>query len=144
MSEPYFINGLIKMNISWSKSNDRRVQQYDLHWIETQCYSDVLSCCYRRDAVTVENSFQLYDLRFNCTYLLNIKPVVSKLRIKKSFQIHFNVTSCQSIEVHGTTQLACQPSSNTRPSSPTPFNLIVTKNQSGIDFSWENSRALGK
>jgi hypothetical protein len=65
ISEPYFINGLIKTNISWNKINDHRFQQYDLHWIETQCYSDVTSCCYRRDAVTIENYFQLNDLRFN-------------------------------------------------------------------------------
>jgi hypothetical protein len=144
MSEPYFINGLIKTNISWDKINDYRLQQYDLHWIETQCYSDVIACCYRRDAVTIENSFQLNDLRFNCTYVLNIKPILSKIRMEKSFQIYFNVTSCQSIQIYGTIRPPCQ-IDNKRSSSFIPsLNLVVTRNQSGILFHWQNILSYGK
>ena len=143
MSEPYFINGLIKANISWNKISDYRLQQYDLHWTETQCYSDVLSCCYRRDAVTIENAFQLYDLRFNCTYVLNIQPVVAKMRFKKSFQIHFNVSSCQNIDVIGTIRPPCSSMKTTRVSS-SPLNLLVRRNQSGIDISWLNVPSSSK
>ncbi|CAF2728778.1 unnamed protein product [Rotaria sp. Silwood2] len=142
ISEPYFINGLIKTNISWNKINDYRIQQYDLHWIETQCSSDVLPCCYRRDAVTIESFFQLYDLRFNCTYVLNIKPIVSKLRIKKSFQVYFNVSSCQLIPVYGTIRPSCQTDDNISSSSLSSFNLIITRNESGIQFYWQDMRSL--
>ncbi|CAF4572482.1 unnamed protein product [Rotaria sp. Silwood1] len=142
ISEPYFINGLIKTNISWNKINDYRIQQYDLHWIETQCSSDILPCCYRRDAVTIDNFFQLYDLRFNCTYLLNIKPILSKLRIKKSFQIYFNVSSCQLIQVYGTIRPPCQIDENLTSSSLSPLNLIITRNESGIQFYWQDMRLL--
>jgi hypothetical protein len=144
MSEPYFLNGLIRTNISWNKINDNRIKQYDIHWIETQCYSDVLSCCYRRDAVTIENSFQLNDLRFNCTYLLNIKPIASKLRTKKSFQVYFNVTSCQSIEVYGAIRPPCQTNLKSNIPSLSPLNIIVTRNESGIQFYWQNLHPLGK
>ncbi|CAF1128930.1 unnamed protein product [Rotaria sp. Silwood1] len=142
ISEPYFINGLIKTNISWNKINDYRIQQYDLHWIETQCSSDILPCCYRRDAVTIDNFFQLYDLRFNCTYLLNIKPILSKIRIKKSFQIYFNVSSCQLIQVYGTIRPPCQIDENLTSSSLSPLNLIITRNESGIQFYWQDMRLL--
>ncbi|CAF1131146.1 unnamed protein product [Adineta ricciae] len=139
MSEPYFINGLIKTNVSWTKVPDTRVEQYELHWIETQCYSDVLSCCYRRDASTSDNAFELYDLRFNCTYVLNIKPVVPKLRIKKSFQVYFNVSSCESILISGTIRPSCQTDEQQQNHSIlSPLNLIVMKNLSGIQFSWQN------
>ncbi|CAF0765328.1 unnamed protein product [Adineta steineri] len=142
ISEPYFINGLIKTNITWNKINDYRIQQYDLHWIETQCYSDVLSCCYRRDAFTIENSFELYDLRFNCTYVLNIKPVIPKIRIQKPFQVHFNVSSCQSIHIFGTIRPSCQIDDKQTMSSLSPLNLIVTRNESGIQFYWQNIHSL--
>jgi hypothetical protein len=102
ISKPYFINGLIKTNISWNKINDYRLKQYDIYWIETSCYSDTISCCYRRDAVTIQNFFQLYDLRFNCTYLVNIK-----IR-KKSFQFYFNVSSCELTDVYGSIRPPCQ------------------------------------
>ena len=144
MSESYFINGLIKKNISWSRINDHRLQQYDLHWIETQCYSDVTSCCYRRDAVTTENAFQLNDLRFNCTYVLNIKPIVSKIRMNKSFQIYFNVSSCQSIEVYGTIRPPCQTNEKQRNVLVPSLNLLVTRNQSGIQLYWKNLLSYGK
>ncbi|CAF1182709.1 unnamed protein product [Rotaria sordida] len=137
ISEPYFINGLIKTNISWNKINDYRIQQYDLYWIETYCSSDILPCCYRRDAVTIESFFQLYDLRFNCTYLLNIKPIVSKLRIKKSFQTYFNVSSCQLIQIYGTIRPSCQINENL-----SSLNLIITRNESGIQFYWHDMRPL--
>lgn len=135
ISEPYFINGLIKTNISWNKINDNRLQQYNLYWIETQCSSDVISCCYRRDAVTIENKFQLNDLRFNCTYILNIKPILKNYQIKKNFQFYFNVTSCQKIPIYGTIRPSCQFDNN--PLYP-PLNLIYIKNQSGIQFYWDN------
>jgi len=144
ISSPYFINGLIKANISWNKINDYRLQQYDLHWIETQCYSDVLSCCYRRDAFTIENFFQLYDLRFNCTYVLNIKPIVPKLRIQKSFQVYFNVSSCQQIQISGTIRPSCQTDEKSSISSLSPLNLIVTRNESGIHFYWQNIHSFSK
>jgi hypothetical protein len=102
ISKPYFINGVIKANISWNKINDYRLKQYDIHWIETSCYSEISSCCYRRDAVTIQNVFQLYDLRFNCTYLIDIK-----IR-KKSFRFYFNVSSCELTEVYGSIQPPCQ------------------------------------
>lgn len=134
MSSPYFINGIIKMNISWNEIDDDRLQQYDLHWIESQCYSDVSSCCYRRDAVTTENFFQLNDLRFNCTYVLYIKPIVSTIRFDRAFQISFNVSSCQSIEVIGTIRPPCHIDEQR-----TNLHLMVRRNQSGLIFSWQNS-----
>jgi hypothetical protein len=106
ISKSYFINGLIKTNISWNNINDYRLKQYDIYWIETKCYSDVLSCCYRRDAVTIKNFFQLYDLRYNCTYLVNIKPI--GLEKIKSSQFYFNVSSCQLTDVYGSIQPPCQ------------------------------------
>jgi len=106
ISKSYFINGLIKINISWNKISDSRLKQYDIYWIETKCHSDILSCCYRRDAVTIQNYFQLYDLRFNCTYLVNIKPI--GLINNKSFQFYFNVSSCQLTDVYGSIQPPCQ------------------------------------
>ena len=146
ISKAYFINGFIRANVSWKKINDHRVQQYDLHWIESQCHSDSLSCCYRRDAVTIENFFQLYDLRFNCTYVLKIRPIVSKLHINKSFQVYFNVSSCQSIEIYGTIRPSCQANENysTSISSPLFLNLIVKRNQSGIQFYWNDIRPFGE
>jgi hypothetical protein len=106
ISKPYFLNGLIKTNLSWNKILDHRIKQYDLYWIESSCQSDVSTCCYRRDAVTIQNYFQLYDLRFNCTYLVNIIPI--GLKIKKSFQFYFNVSSCSLTEVHGSIHPSCQ------------------------------------
>lgn len=136
-SSPYFINGIIKMNISWNEIDDDRLQQYDLHWIESQCYSDVTSCCYRRDAVTTEHFFQLNDLRFNCTYVLYIKPIVSTIRIDRAFQISFNVTSCQSIEVIGTIRPPCQINEQ----NDNNLHLMVRRNQTGLIFSWLNPYA---
>jgi hypothetical protein len=102
ISKPYFINGLIKVNISWNKIFDHRIKQYDIYWIETQCHLK----SYQRDAVTIQNYFQLYDLRFNCTYLVNIKII--GLDQIQSFTFYFNVSSCQLTEVYGTIQPPCQ------------------------------------
>jgi hypothetical protein len=106
LSKPYFINGLIKINITWNKIINYQIKQYDIYWIETKCYSNILSCCYRRDAVTIKNFFQLYDLRFNCTYLVNIKAI--GLKKIKSSQFYFNVSSCQLTDVYGSIQPPCQ------------------------------------
>lgn len=122
------------MNITWNEIDDDRLQQYDLHWIESQCYSDVTSCCYRRDAVTTENFFQLNDLRFNCTYVLYIKPIVSQLRLDKAFQLSFNVSSCHSIEVFGTIRPPCQIVEERNLN----LHLMVKRNETGFLFHWSN------
>jgi hypothetical protein len=143
LSSPYFINGLIKVNVSWTKLTDERVQQYELHWIESQCYSDVLSCCYRRDAVTRENTFQLYDLRFNCTYALNIQAIVSRQRVKTPFQVYFNVSSCQTIDIYGTIRPACQTETSTRLVT-SPLNLLVRRNETGLQLTWRDLRSSSR
>jgi hypothetical protein len=162
ISKPYFINGLIKANISWNKIEDHRIKQYDIYWIETQCHSESSSCCYRRDAVTIQNYFQLYDLRFNCTYLVNIKII--GLDQIQSFPFYFNVSSCQLTEVYGTIRPPCQTDGKTSEnfnsiliesiicflfevdtfSSLPTLDLIVTNNGSGLHLFWKNVHSTGK
>lgn len=105
ISKAYFINGLIKSNLSWN--NNHYLKQYDISWIEHECYSEIFSCCYKRNGITIKNSFQLYDLRFNCLYLINIK-IIGWKNLNKSFQIYFNVTSCELIDIYETIQPPCQ------------------------------------
>ncbi|CAF2366982.1 unnamed protein product [Rotaria sp. Silwood2] len=138
ISKSYFTNGLIKTNISWTKNNDSRIKQYDIYWIENKCYSDIYSCCYRRDAVTIQNYFQLYDLRFNCTYLVNINAI--GLKIKKSFQFYFNVSSCELTDVYGSIRPLCHTDRKTIDifSSLPPLDLIVRRNGSGFNLFWQN------
>ncbi|CAF3729016.1 unnamed protein product [Adineta steineri] len=142
ISKPYFINGLIKTNISWNKILDQRLKQYDIYWIEHECHSDVLSCCYRRDAVTIQNSFQLYDLRYNCTYLITIQPI--GLKQKNTFKFYFNVSSCELTDVYGSIRPPCQTDRRTIDtfSSLPPIDLIVTRNQSGLILLWQNVQSF--
>lgn len=168
ISKSYFINGLIKTNISWNKINNNQIKQYEIYWIENKCSSDILSCCYRRDAVTIKNSFQLYDLRFNCTYLVNIQAISYK-KIK-SIQFYFNVSSCELIDVYGTIQPPCQNDRKTSKekkrriinylilffffcssffvvdmfSSLSTLDLIVTNNGTGLNLFWQNIYSFGK
>lgn len=106
VSAPYFLNGLIKANVSWTHAPDQRVKQYDIHWTESACHADVLSCCYARDAATTQRSFQLYDLRYNCSYRVIVAPVGA--REKKIFEISFNVSSCERTDVYGSVRPPCQ------------------------------------
>ncbi|CAF1188909.1 unnamed protein product, partial [Didymodactylos carnosus] len=109
ISEPFFINGLLKANVSWTindKQNDysSQIQQFDLYWLEVNCTNDV-SCCYRRDAATVQNQFQIYDLRFNCTYALN-------------------VPSCANITVFGAIRPPCPTTESKNKALPFAHSLV--------------------
>lgn len=121
ISPAYFQNGLIKANISWNPIVHSRLKQYDIYWIETQCSSEVYSCCYRRDAVTIQNVFQLYDLRFNCTYLINIQ--INGFEQIQPLKFYFNVSSCSDINVYGSIQPPCQTDRKT--SKKIIFEFIV-------------------
>lgn len=99
ISSPYFFNGLIKANLSWAFLP---IFPYEITWIETVCYSSIFSCCYSRQALTIENHFQLYDLRFHCTYLVTIQW---KKRVL--YEQFFNVTSCELIEFYGRISPPC-------------------------------------
>ncbi|CAF4207402.1 unnamed protein product, partial [Rotaria magnacalcarata] len=46
--------------------------------------------------------------------------------------------SCQSIQIYGTIQPPCQTDENSIISSLSPLNLVVIKNESGIQFYWQN------
>ena len=130
ISSPYFLNGLIKANISWTFLP---ISPYEITWIETTCHSKIISCCYSRQGRTIENHFQLYDLRFHCTYSVQIQY---KKRIL--FQRFFNVTSCESINIQGTISPPCLKMN-------TPIiDLIVMKNETGWRFSWKNLHSTSK
>ncbi|CAF1160236.1 unnamed protein product [Didymodactylos carnosus] len=122
ISEPFFINGLLKANVSWiinDKQNDPlQIQQFDLYWLEVSCANDV-SCCYRRDAATIQNQFQIYDLRFNCTYALNVYPILNEIgKEGNRLSQRFNVPSCANIMVLDGTRSPCQKMTNLKTKYP--------------------------
>lgn len=125
ISSPYFLNGLIKANLSWTFLP---FQQYEISWIEHICQTKISSCCYQRHAVTIENSFQLYDLRFNCTYLVKIK---SNQRI--FYEELFNVSSCQLIDVYGKISPPCL---TDRQTSKKKMKIFSSTKKTTSPFKW--------
>lgn len=153
ISSPYFFNGLIKANLSWTFLP---ISPYEITWIESTCHSPISSCCYSRESQTIENHFQLYDLRFHCTYSVKIQW---KKRIL--FQRFFNVTSCELIDIQGTISPPCLTDRKTSKkanvnvwsyylfevdifSSLPTIDLMVMKNETGWRFSWKNLHSTSK
>ncbi|CAF0923991.1 unnamed protein product [Didymodactylos carnosus] len=142
ISEPFFINGLLKANVSWTINDQTdfslQIQQFDLYWLEVSCTNDV-SCCYRRDAATIKNQFQIYDLRFNCTYAVNINPVLNEIsKTGNKLSQRFNVTSCSNILVFGSIRPPCHMtnSKNIKYSGLSYSYNRTGENTIGINLQW--------
>lgn len=114
---PFFLNGLAKAKVSWSvdnlKSSSFNNQQplFSLTWFAIKCFGFDQSLPNPITASTVHAQFDVYELRFDCDYVVNVRLGQTRLgEAKISPQIlsaQFKVPPCSQIEVNGRVKPQC-------------------------------------
>ncbi|RNA14001.1 anosmin-1 [Brachionus plicatilis] len=106
---PYFLNGLAKARVTWAadylNNEDSHNQQtlFTLTWFAIKCFGYDRSLPNPITASTVDSHFDVYELKFDCDYVVNVRLGQTELaKSKASPQIvsaQFKVPSCPEIHV---------------------------------------------
>lgn len=114
---PYYLNGLAKAKVSWSIDQLNNVNTknhqtlFTLTWFAIKCFGFDQSLPNPITASTVYPNFDVYELKFDCDYVVNVRLGQTKLgEAKISPQIvsaQFKVPSCSQIEISGRVKPRC-------------------------------------
>ncbi|XP_063967031.1 anosmin-1-like [Lytechinus pictus] len=93
-NSPYWDNGTLKVRLTWQKPKgfELTIDRFTIHWEATVCSSesgqeegeatsygflsnDIYTPYRQKAATTHDTSFELYDLSFDCTYEVWVRPV---------------------------------------------------------------------
>lgn len=145
---PYFQNGLVKAKLSWQLVNSdvSTPPMFTLTWFPVKCHqqqahqSSPFLLHHKQmpapiTASTINTHFEIYELRFDCDYTINIKLASSQENTQtaaKTVSVQFKVPSCSAISIIGrikpfcyeATPTASQVSIDPLPNSITKSSII--------------------
>jgi hypothetical protein len=103
--DAYFHNGLVKANISWTLPDGYEEEpEVLLHWLPEVCIADNNGASSLSKAMSDTKqgtSFIIYDLRFDCRYVVKAQLVSIGGSVGPVSYITFQTPSCGNIEVEG-------------------------------------------
>jgi hypothetical protein len=110
---PYFQNGLVKAKLGWLFQHSALDQvdqlMFTLTWFP-------IKCIYQKQmptpitATTINNFFEIYELKYNCDYVVNIRLAKQTSDSKVASQVlssQFKVPSCAKIGIVGRIRPIC-------------------------------------
>lgn len=135
--EPYFRNGLVKAAITWSLSNQQTASinsldqaMFTITWFPITCSTD-LTLPTPITATTISTEFEIYELRYDCNYVVNVRLATKAPRGSTSLnptppQVasgQFRVPSCSQVQILGHIRPRCYQSPLLEPKT----HLTTTK-----------------
>ncbi len=157
---PYFQNGLVKAKVSWkssssfSSSNSGKGQasiksiqtdqtQFTLTWFPIKCFTTQQQQHSTRmpqpiSITTQTNNYEIYELKYNCDYVINVKltaanpkPVqsnsIANIEQQQIVSAQFRVPACSQINIIGRIKPLCYNEPSTQPSSTATTTTTTTK-----------------
>ncbi|XP_071509299.1 anosmin-1-like isoform X2 [Diadema antillarum] len=99
--QPYWENGTLKVRLSWRKpmGYEDSIDRFTIHWEATVCSSG--TGVENDHASTEETMFELYDLSFDCTYEVWVKPVYQHSWGPPSANIQIVTPPCTEVKFRG-------------------------------------------
>lgn len=151
---PYFQDGVIKAKIEWSPVDDEATQQVMVHWAPDVCIADQSSTASESSgpitktvtATTRENSYQVFDLRFDCRYTVHVRGMSPTGKLGPVATTSFFVHGCRDIEIEGTSDVlpacptAAPPNVPSRPMNLTYLYMIGSSSNINVRFMWNYPR----
>lgn len=133
----YFRNGLVKAKIAWSNKHHESInsinqQMFTITWFAITCTDTTSNLPTPITATTISTSFEIYELKYNCNYVVNVRLATKSNRGSSSLNpappqvasAQFKVPSCNSVNIIGHIRPRCYLHNNQK--SPTPSNKHLT------------------
>lgn len=147
--ETYYQNGLLKANLSWSfeeaGGRDERPDKLLVYWSTEGCSSDLtLEEPPVMSATTHTNYFTIYDLRFNCRYLIRVQSVTVHGVTGSMAYSFLDTPHCGQALVIGEVQPDCPRTGVRLPSEPTnvQYKFIVSSSNISVRLSWDHPSSI--
>ncbi|XP_077987359.1 anosmin-1-like [Glandiceps talaboti] len=155
VERPFWHHDKLKAHVSWGQpKTGAKATRFMIYWGATNCIgprpSSTLGATSHRDgrerprmkgATSLDKSFDIYDLEFDCQYEVKIRPAASDGNLGPESIIHFFTHPCQAVVVKGRRYPNC--STPAPDMLPKPMNLsyiMVVNNSPEIEcqFHWRS------
>lgn len=145
VDNPFYQNGLLKANISWSLPDDPdspEIEKYFVYWAPEVCIAaDKLDDGLAKvmSASTHELFFVIYDLRFDCRYLVRIQPVTKMAVTGPETHMSFPTPPCTDVTVLGDMGPNCPTNVPRVPDEPSNLQhtILIKSHNITAKLSWE-------
>ena len=142
----YFQNGLVKAKLNWklypSHHHQHQLQQqfdFQLTWFPIKCLDSLLSSSTLiKESAPISSQtqnlyFEIYELRFNCDYVVNVKLLNNKNQ-KIFSTVQFKVPECSQVKIIGKINPLCHYSDDYSSTSTTTSKLLSINENNVLDY----------
>ena len=111
----YFQNGLVKARLNWQLSQQLFTADFQLTWFPIKCLDSNGSLVKESllpapiSSQTQKLQFEIYELKFSCDYVVNVKLLSSRYQTKRLIfsTIQFKVPECNEVIIIGKIKPLC-------------------------------------
>jgi len=147
---PFFKDGVIKAKIKWAPINRENTRQVMIHWAPDVCIADQSTIkgpiTKTFTATTEEDYYHIFDLRFDCRYIVKAWGMSPTGTLGKPTSTSFFVHGCHDIKIEDTSLVlpacptAAPPDAPSKPLNVTYLYLIGTGRTINVRFMWNYPR----
>ena len=111
----YFQNGLVKARLNWQLSQQLFTADFQLTWFPIKCLDSNGSLVKESllpapiSSQTQKLQFEIYELKFSCDYVVNVKLLSSRYQTKRLIfsTVQFKVPECNEVKIIGKIKPLC-------------------------------------
>ncbi|XP_072034617.1 anosmin-1-like isoform X2 [Amphiura filiformis] len=137
--DPYWEDSVLKAKIRWRKPKGQEdgVNRFTIHWRPDSCLQDQQNSIL--EASTHDTFFDIYDLRFDCQYMVSVVAVSDSTHTSPAATIHFYTPPCTEVIVLGSERPICPTPVPDLPSLPqnVSYYFILSELNITAQFRWK-------
>ncbi|XP_052784865.1 anosmin-1-like isoform X2 [Mya arenaria] len=143
--QPYFDRGSLKAQLKWQVGEDFRtlVKSFMIFWIPRSCDQEY-AVPKPYSATSDVPSFEIYDLQYECQYMVRVSAVTKSGVQGKPAEIRLRTPICGKIHVKGNSlPPECPDRVSQVPNSPRQVKPSIKKRNCSVDIelSWKHPRS---
>ncbi|PIK35983.1 hypothetical protein BSL78_27185 [Apostichopus japonicus] len=139
-SSTYWDGDRLMNDISWQKpivSGNETIERFTIHWRPLQCYNQVDESTMEA-TVHLMTRFSIYDLVFDCMYLVWVVPVDSSNHLGQAAYNSFRTPSCNEVSITSMPGPICPTIAPDLPSAPQNVShMFIIGTEISVNISWE-------
>ncbi|PIK46534.1 hypothetical protein BSL78_16598 [Apostichopus japonicus] len=122
---------------SRSLSGNETIERFTIHWRPLQCYNQVDESTMEA-TVHLMTRFSIYDLVFDCMYLVWVVPVDSSNHLGQAAYNSFRTPSCNEVSITSMPGPICPTIAPDLPSAPQNVShMFIIGTEISVNISWE-------
>ncbi|XP_074657809.1 anosmin-1-like [Tubulanus polymorphus] len=148
VDKPFYENGLLKATIHWviPSGHKEKIHKFLIHWTPDVCIAMATldgPLSKTISATTHDTQFMIYDLRFDCRYVVKVQPVSQEGAVGPTSHAIFNTPSCSDVKIKGINLPDCPTNAPNVPQMPGELqhSIIIKKKNISAEITWNKPQS---